>query len=148
MLKLQKEEAKEFTDMPKEHWAHDAISALSEKGIVKGYSLELFNPDQPLKAEDTMTFLDRVFLIHDIGGVKMRWQRRRLSVISMIKSIGLLSNDVYGRTTSETTLQALAQLEGQPISRELLAQVLFEATGEQLPQKERYDVYRYRTICV
>lgn len=142
VLKLQKEEAKEFIDMPKEHWAHDAISALSEKGIVKGYSLELFNPDQPLKAEDTMTFLDRVFLIHDIGGVKNALAKETLErYIHDQEHWAYYPMMSMGARLSETTLQALAQLEGQPISRALLAQVLLEATGEQLPQKETSKMY-------
>lgn len=46
-----------FKDVPKSHWANEAINYLVEKGILKGYPGNVFKPNQSISREEYATIL-------------------------------------------------------------------------------------------
>ncbi len=53
----QKEPEIKFEDVPKEHWAYEAINALEENGIINGMETGKFEPSQPLLREQIAKML-------------------------------------------------------------------------------------------
>lgn len=54
-------EAKDFTDLQKEHWAYEYVSELSSKGIIKGYEDNTFKPDKKLTRAEFATIFVNYF---------------------------------------------------------------------------------------
>lgn len=50
-----------FSDVSEDHWAYEAITWLSQQGILTGYPDGTFRPNEPIKRSDTAILLTRVF---------------------------------------------------------------------------------------
>ena len=128
-----------FIDVPPTHWANGAIQAAAELGLAAGMPDGSFAPNAPLQVEDTFTFLDRVLLLH--GRTDMKLSRSTVEKYVTDQSHwAFLSMASIGSKLSEETLKSACALEDQPLSRELLAQILYELTeGKLKPVKEAVD---------
>lgn len=128
LVKLTPSEKVNFKDVGVNHWAYTAIEDLVQKGIVQGVSTTQFAPNQSLKVNDALTLLDRILLLNDQVETKLS----REVVANYFKDE---THWVYphkmsiGSKLNETTLKEVANLGNAPISRELLAEVLYEVTG-------------------
>ena len=122
---------KEFNDIPQNYWAHNSIQELVKKGIVAGTSETTFSPNEKLKVSDTFTFLDRVLLLNGVTDMKLP-----RSIVE--KYVTDKENWAFAHVasvsskTSEKTLKAIKDLGEKPVTRELLAQVLYEITDGKL----------------
>lgn len=52
--------AKEFSDVPKDYWANDIITKMSDKGIINGYEDGTFKPDNVLNRAEFATIMAKV----------------------------------------------------------------------------------------
>lgn len=50
----------EFSDVPDEHWANEAISLCANEGLLKGYPDGSFAPDQPITRAEMAVILQRM----------------------------------------------------------------------------------------
>lgn len=50
-----------FRDVRSSHWAKDSIELLSSRGIISGYSGNVFKPDAYITREEAALMLGRVF---------------------------------------------------------------------------------------
>ncbi len=122
-----------FNDIKDQHWAYDLIMKGAKKGFIAGMPDGSFKPNEPLQVADTFTFLDRVFLLKGIDEMKLP----RSVVENYItdkehwafNSIASISSKL-----SEDTLKIIKDLGKKPITRELLAQILFEITDGKLKE--------------
>lgn len=120
-----------FTDLPVRHWAYTNIIELAKRGIVTGYPDYTFKPNKALTVADTFTFLDRILLTHNELAIRQprstveRWIEDEASwAFEHVASIG--------SKLSEKTLRTIGSMDDEYVSRELLAQVLYEVTDGQL----------------
>ena len=51
--------AKEFSDVPKDYWANDIITKMSDKGIINGYEDGTFRPDEIVTKIDAQIILQK-----------------------------------------------------------------------------------------
>lgn len=120
-----------FTDVSQTHWANGAIKAAAEQGFVAGMPDGSFAPNAPLQAADTFSFLDRVLLLN--GRTEMKLSRSTVEkYINDKDHWAFLSMASIGSKLSEETLKSISELEDEPLSREYLAQVLYEITQGKL----------------
>ena len=120
-----------FTDVQPTHWANGSIKAAAELGLAAGMPDGSFAPSVPLQAADAFTFLDRVLLLH--GKTEMKLSRSTVEKHITDKSHwAFFSMASIGSKLSEETLKAVSRLGDKPLSRELLAQVLYEITEGKL----------------
>lgn len=52
--------AKEFSDVPKDYWANDIITKMSDKGIINGYEDGTFRPEDLLNRAEFATIMTKV----------------------------------------------------------------------------------------
>lgn len=57
MITLTISSAVNFTDLPKEHWAYNAVNAMAENGIISGYADGTFKPGQRISRAEFATIL-------------------------------------------------------------------------------------------
>lgn len=120
-----------FNDVSQEHWANSSIRKAAELGLVSGMPEGTFEPSSPLQIADTFTFLDRVLLLNDV--VEMKLSKSIVEKYITNKEHWAFYNMAsIGSNLSEETLVAIAKLEDDMISRELLAQILYELTDGKL----------------
>ncbi|MDF2614119.1 MAG: S-layer protein [Clostridia bacterium] len=120
-----------FTDVPRSHWAYETIREAARLGIAAGMPDDSFAPRAPLQAADTFTFLDRILLLNHVEGMRLT----RSTVEKYISNKGhwaFYSMASIGSRLSEETLKTISQLGSEPLSRELLAEVLYEITEGKL----------------
>lgn len=90
-----------YYDVPKNHWAFKEISALTQKGIVSGYSNKLFAPDNSVNMQEAYTVIIRALgldlLAEQNGGYPSGY-------MSAASSAGLTKNISSG---GEMTLGAM-----------------------------------------
>ncbi len=121
----------EFKDVASSHWANNTIKKAAELGLVAGFPDGTFAPSAPLKAVDILVFLDRVLLLNNITTSTLP----RSTVEKYIKDKDHWAFSNMASTASklnEETLKTISELGEQPITRELLAQVLYELTKGKL----------------
>lgn len=120
-----------FKDVSEEHWANSSIRKATELGLVAGMPDGTFEPSSPLQIVDTFTFLDRVLLLNDV--VEMKLSKSIVEKYITNKEHWAFYNMAsIGSKLSEETLGAITKLEDDMISRELLAQILYELTDGKL----------------
>ena len=61
-----------FSDLPTDHWAHDAIVYCAENGIVKGRTDGTFDPEGSIKRDEVAAMLDRAFDAAEIEKVAFK----------------------------------------------------------------------------
>lgn len=61
-----------FSDLPTDHWAHDAIVYCVENGIVKGRTDGTFDPEGSIKRDEVAAMLDRAFDAAEIEKVAFK----------------------------------------------------------------------------
>ena len=54
-----------FNDVPKEHWAHDAVNELHSRGVINGVALHTFDPDRYVTREEFVKMYVMAFDIYD-----------------------------------------------------------------------------------
>ena len=122
-----------FNDIKDEHWAYDLIMQGAKKGFIAGMPDGNFKPNEPLQVADTFTFLDRVLLLKGIDEMKLARSVVEKYIIDKdhwaFNSVASISSKL-----SEDTLRAIKELSEKPITREILAQILFEITDGRLKE--------------
>ena len=121
----------EYKDVAPSHWASDTIQKAAQLGLVAGNPDGTFAPSAPLQVADTFTFLDRVLLLNNITAStlprstvekhitdKEHWAFNHMASIAS--------------KLSEQTLKTISEAGDKPLTRELLAQVLYEITKGKL----------------
>lgn len=124
-----------FSDVPATHWANENIQEAAKLGLVIGRPDGRFVPSEAVKVADTFTFLDRLLLLHDITEMKLS----RSTVEKYITDKAhwaFASMASVGSKLNEVTLESVAILGEETLSRELLAQVIYEVTEGKLERKE------------
>ena len=122
-----------FIDMKEAHWANETIKKAAELGIVAGMPDGSFGPNQALKVVDTFTFLDRVLLFNNITQSKLK--RSTVEKYIVDKDHWAFYNVAsIASKLDEKTLKVISELGSNPISRELLAEVLYEITEGKIKQ--------------
>lgn len=118
-----------FKDVNTNHWAYESIQKVVELGIVKGYPQGTFKPNEKLTVTDTFTFLDRVLLLN--GDRDMKLSRQTVEKYVTDKEHWAFNHvaSVASRLTEET-LQQIMQMKKGYITRELLAEVIYEIHGK------------------
>lgn len=130
-ISLEPIENPSFSDISS-HWAKDNIVGAAQQGFVAGLPDGSFAPDQALQAADTLTFLNRVLLDNDIVDNKLP----RSTVDKYLKDFK--GHWAYASMASvcakldEKTVKAIAELGDKPMTRELLAQIVYELTKDQI----------------
>lgn len=138
-----------FSDVDENHWAYWNIKKAWELGLVSGYEDGKFLPNKALKAEDTMVFLDRIMYHHDLSYLWMDREqvedRLRDRDRDQDRDKWYYENMVsISSKLSDETLDTLLLLGEKPVTRELLAQMLYEITEGALPQIK--DIPSYKDI--
>lgn len=121
----------DFKDLSKKHWAYEAVEKAAQMGLVAGLTDRTFAPGTALQISDTFTFLDRVLLRHDITQMKLSRDQVE-SYVTDKQHWAFAHVASIGSKLSEQTLEAVSQLGDAPMTRELLAQVLYEVTEGKL----------------
>lgn len=120
-----------FNDVSQEHWANSSIRKAADLGLVAGMPNGTFEPSSPLQVADTFTFLDRVLLLN--GVTEMKLSKSIVEKYITNKEHWAFYNMAsIGSKLSEETLVAITELKDDMISRQLLAQVLYEITDGKL----------------
>ncbi|WP_019228677.1 Ig-like domain-containing protein [Sedimentibacter sp. B4] len=113
------------------HWAKDNIIKAANEGFASGLPEGIFAPDQALQSADTLTFLNRILLKNDSTYNKLP----RSTVDKYLKDKDHWAYYYMASICAkldEKTVETIMELEEQPITRELLAQILFELTKDYL----------------
>ncbi|WP_338555832.1 pectinesterase family protein [Paenibacillus sp. KS-LC4] len=131
VLELPTASSASFKDVNDRHWALDSIREATRLGLASGMPNGTFAPNQSLRTADAFTFLDRVLMRS--GLVASSLPRSTVERYVTDKSHwSFYAKASIGAKLSEQTLRAVSSLGEEPITRELLAQVLYEATGGRL----------------
>ncbi|MDF2614077.1 MAG: S-layer protein [Clostridia bacterium] len=121
----------QFNDVSPSHWASKMIEQAAGMGIAAGMPDGSFAPSDSLKAADTFTFLDRLLLLNDMAmGTLPRSTVEKYIADKEHWAFNHMAS--IGSKLTEKTLRTVSELGDEPISRELLAQVLYEITKERL----------------
>ena len=124
-----------FKDVAPSHWAADTINAAARLGIVAGMPDGSFAPSAPLQTADTFTFLDRLLLSHNI--TESNLPRSTVEKYITDKNHWAFNNIAsIASKLSENTLKTISELGDKPLTRELLAQVIYEITKGKLDQSK------------
>ena len=128
-----------FNDIDSQHWAYELVVKGAEKGFIAGMPDGGFKPEDALQVADTFTFLDRVLLQRNINEMKL--SRSTVEKYITDKEHWAFNNMAsIASKLSENTLKTVANLGEKPITREILAQTLFEITDGKIKEsKERID---------
>lgn len=128
-----------FKDITSEHWAYKAVVEAIKAGIVQGVSQTKFAPDASLQVNDAFTLLDRTLLLNH--QVKTKLSREIVSGYWEESPQWAYAHKMsIGSKLQEETLKEVSQLGGKPISRQLLAEILYEVTDGKLErQREAKD---------
>lgn len=139
-VQLKKVSSVSFRDLPKNHWAYKNVTELAKKGIVTGYTDGTFKPNKALTVADTLTFLDRVLLSNN----QVEMKQSRSTVEKYIKKDRSWSfNHVasIGSKLNDQTLKTVGNLGENYVSRQLLAQILFEVTNGELKKTKPITIF-------
>ncbi|PHV69173.1 hypothetical protein CS063_17335, partial [Sporanaerobium hydrogeniformans] len=120
-----------FTDVKATYWANNYIKQAAAIGLVAGNPDGSFNPNGKLTQVDTFTFLDRVLLSKGITEMKLP----RTTVEKYVTNKehwGFAYVASIGSKLSEETLAKTCEYREKGLTRELLAQVLYEVTKGKL----------------
>ncbi|SET44924.1 S-layer homology domain-containing protein [Natronincola peptidivorans] len=120
-----------FTDVKSDHWAYGSIIEAASLGLVTGMPDGSFAPNNPLQVADTFVFLDKVLLLNNITEPKL--PRSTVELYINDKNHWAFNHMASIKSKlSEETLMTISQLGDAPITRELLAQILYEITKGRL----------------
>ena len=120
-----------FIDVNATHWANNYIKQAAEMGLVAGNPDGSFAPKSSLTQGDTFTFLDRVLL--NKGIIEMKLPRTVVEKhVTNKKSWSFPYVASIGSKLSEATLVETCAYTEKGLTRELLAQVLYELTNGKL----------------
>ena len=123
----------EFRDVKKNHWAYENIQGLVELGVIKGFEDSTFRPNTALKVSDTFTVLNHILLLNNINHVSLSRDTVE-KYITQKEHWAFADMASIASKLSENTLKAIAQTEDNSLTRELVAQVLYEVTKGELKQ--------------
>lgn len=125
----------EFKDIATKHWAYEAVQALVEKGMIQGFEDSTFKPNQTLKVADAFTLLDRVLLSN--GVTEMSLSRSIVEKYMTQKDSWAFAHMAsVASKLSETTLKVVSEMKDAPLTRGLVAQVLYEVTNGELKKTQ------------
>ncbi len=103
----------DFTDVPRDHWAYEAIMEMADAGVIKGTGDGRFSPEENLTAEMFLVLIGRI-IFPDVVADKDDWSGLYLSTAS---GRGLLD---------KTSFTDLGQLKGE-LTRYDMAEILAQA---------------------
>ena len=122
-----------FSDVPEIHWANEVIKKAGKLGIIAGMPEGTFLPNENLKVADAFSFLDRILLINGINEAK---QNRSLveKYINNKENWAFHSVASISSKLEENTIKEVSFIGEDYLSRELLAQVIYETTSGLFPE--------------
>lgn len=122
-----------FSDVPEIHWANEVIKEAGKLGIIAGMPEGTFLPNENLKVADAFSFLDRILLINGINEAK---QNRSLveKYINNKENWAFHSVASISSKLEENTIKEVSFIGEDYLSRELLAQVIYETTSGLFPE--------------
>ena len=139
-IEITKVQNPSFTDVPDSHWAANSIKEAAELGLVKGMPDGTFKPSANLTYADTSVFLDRVYLLRDVNNAhlnrdevetyinnKEHWAFEHMASIASRLNMG--------------TLDRVSSLGDKPITRGMLAQIIYESLKNRIWLDEELKEY-------
>lgn len=135
----------EFKDLTRTHWAFDVVEELVKQGVVKGYEDQTFRPKDVLTVKDTFTFLDRVVKNHKVT----KFKNPRSIVEKYITDETSWAHYNVASIGSKISKETLAQFQDTNtiITRQQLAQVIFELTNGQLEKTAIMGTFKDWSLC-
>lgn len=116
-----------FSDVPRNHWAYEAIETMAAQGVIKGVGNGRFNPNGSVTRVQFAAMMARLFYADLYTGAihGANWWAEDMYIAN---SAGLMENtpidDMY-MTTSGTGYYSDPTVLEVPISREEMAQVMY-----------------------
>ncbi|OON93852.1 MAG: hypothetical protein ATN31_05250 [Candidatus Epulonipiscioides saccharophilum] len=133
-VKLIPAPAKQFVDVPKDHWANSIIAEATQKGYMVGEIYDKFGVESPIVVSDTFVFLDRVLLLNNINTM----EHPRSTVEQFITDKGHWAFNSMASVASKLSTETLKTISNLgstgKISRGLFAQIIFESTNGAYPK--------------
>lgn len=140
VIALEKVERVSFKDITAKHWAYEGIHEFAKLGIIKGYTDGTFKGNVQLTVADAFTLLDRTLLLNNNNELKLP----RTTVEKYITDKAhwsYLNIASISSKLEETTLKKVASFGNKPLSREVIAQVLYEVTNGNLKKVNETIAY-------
>lgn len=148
--------AKEFSDVPKDYWANDIITKMSDKGIINGYEDGTFRPDAFLNRAEFATIMtkvlnldDRVYLKSSFEDIKIEdWEHNFAEAVKdylvTYERDGKLYFDSYEPAVREDVIVALVKaLKWDTESLENKVEDIFSDADKLGEGLEKYIVSAY-----
>ena len=121
-----------YSDVPDDHSAKAAIDEAISLGILQATENGKFEPESSIKIEDALKYLDQVLLLNGINEMKLG----RSTIELYYNNISLQEYPHIGSIASKlmiSTNKILAEKRiGESLSREHLAQIIYEVTDGRL----------------
>ncbi len=137
-ITLKKGESITFRDVPSAHWASAAIETAVNEGITQGISKTQFAPNESVRVNDAFTFLDRMLLLNH--QITTQLPRETVSKYWTDSEHWAYGHEMsIGSKLKEETLRNVAKLENEPLSRALLAEVIYEITEGRLERTRNFE---------
>ncbi len=133
-----------FKDVPDSHWAAKSIKEASQLGLVKGMPDGTFRPSDNLTYIDTSVFLDRIYLLRGLNNMQIG----RDEVEVYIKQHNIDEKhwafyhiaSIVSKLDPDTSAYMI-QREDKPITRGILAQIIYESTQNRIWLDEEVGPY-------
>lgn len=147
--------SRNYTDVPTDYWAYDAIMEMSDRGVVNGFTASTFGPGGQVTNAQFVVMMTRAFYADDlenaVSPVDYWWGTN----MNMAQDAGLMDNTTLGRTYQRISgVESWdADLAGQPMTRYDMAMVMYNylqgvvdmPTAAEL-QEAREDIGDYSSI--
>lgn len=135
-----------FNDVPREHWACESITALTEKGIVNGMGDNTFKPEGTVTREQYLSMLVRAFGFTDENAAadftdveKDSWY---FGAVSVAQSLGICSGYEDGSfgIGKEITREEMAVMAYRSA---LIAELGIESSDENIAWKDSGEISHF-----
>ena len=119
--------SRNYTDVPTDYWAYDAIMEMSDRGVVNGFTASTFGPGGQVTNAQFVVMMTRAFYADDlenaVSPVDYWWGAN----MNVAQDAGLMDNTTLGRTYQRISgVESWdADLAGQPMTRYDMAMVMY-----------------------
>ncbi len=139
-IEITKVDNASFVDVPDSYWAANSIKEAARLGLVKGMPDGRFNPSASLTYADTSVFLDRVYLLRDVNNTQLN----RDEVETYINNKEHWAFEHMAAIASRLdgdTVEMISELGSKPVTREVLAQIIYESLEDKIWMDEELKEY-------
>lgn len=131
-----------FTDMPQTHWAYEAAKSLCYAHVVTGFEDGSYRPNDTVTLAQALVFLDRTVKNHPY--TKMNWPRTEVE--KMLPKTDYWAYPHIASIASKVDAKTLPLINptsyNNPITKEILAQLIYALTNQKLPAVTTSGNYR------